>query len=175
MHLHRAMQKIVNLIIKMEANDSYMAAGRKANIGGRSALASHLEHLSISNEMPESGGGGVSLVVGESPEAISDDDDGGDSAEDPDPRRIKPTKHLHIHPLAQHIAGASPRQFRAYPPLEQVTRPAITTSEAAYYLNRAEQTLRIWSCKQIGAIRPIRINGRLAWLTADIKRVLGVV
>ena len=63
---------------------------------------------------------------------------------------------------------------QTYPALEQVTRPAITTREAAHYLNRAEQTLRIWASKENGAIRPIRINGRLAWPTAEIKRVLGV-
>ncbi len=61
-----------------------------------------------------------------------------------------------------------------YLPLEQVTRPTLITKEAAYYLNREEQTLRIWACKENGAIRPIRINGRLAWPVADIKRVLGV-
>jgi hypothetical protein len=61
-----------------------------------------------------------------------------------------------------------------YLPLEQVTRPTLITKEAAYYLNREEQTLRIWACKESGAIRPIRVNGRLAWPVADIKRVLGV-
>jgi len=59
-------------------------------------------------------------------------------------------------------------------PLEQVTTPTVKTDAAAHYLNRAEQTLRIWACKENGAIRPIRINGRLAWPTAEIKRVLGM-
>ncbi len=67
-----------------------------------------------------------------------------------------------------------PMKAQTYPALEQVTRPALTTPEAAHYLNRAEQTLRIWASKDNGAIRPIRINGRLAWPTAEIKRVLGV-
>ena len=60
-------------------------------------------------------------------------------------------------------------------PLEELTRPAVTTREAGHYLNRSEQTLRIWACKGNGAIRPIRVNGRLAWPVADIKRVLGVM
>ncbi len=59
-----------------------------------------------------------------------------------------------------------------YPPLEQVTRPAVTTAEAAYYLNRKSQTLRAWACLENGPLRPIRIHGRLAWQVADIKRLL---
>ena len=59
-------------------------------------------------------------------------------------------------------------------PLAQETRSAIPTAEAAHHLNRAAQTLWLWACKESGPIRPIRINGRLAWPVADIKRVLGV-
>lgn len=69
------------------------------------------------------------------------------------------------------LSTASKSEF---PPIDQITRPTLITKEAAYYLNREEQTLRIWACKENGAIRPIRINGRLAWPVADIKRVLGV-
>ncbi|MFY9184945.1 MAG: hypothetical protein WBJ45_05615 [Limnohabitans sp.] len=60
-----------------------------------------------------------------------------------------------------------------FPPLEQVTKPAVDTEAAAYYLNRRPQTLRIWAMRE-HPIRPIRIHGRLAWPVADIKRVLGV-
>ena len=59
-------------------------------------------------------------------------------------------------------------------PLEQVTTPTVTTDAAAHYLNRQPQTLRIWASKDNGAIRPIRINGRLAWRVSDLKRVLGM-
>ena len=60
-----------------------------------------------------------------------------------------------------------------YPPLEQVTRPAITTAEAAYYLNRQPQTLRAWACLEpIGAIRPLRVMGRLAWPVSEIRAML---
>ncbi len=61
-----------------------------------------------------------------------------------------------------------------YPPLEQVTRSSITTNEAAFYLNRKPQTLRIWAMRENGLIRPIRVNGRLAWPVRDIKKVLGI-
>ena len=47
-------------------------------------------------------------------------------------------------------------------PLDQETRSALPTAEAAFHLNRAEQTLRLWACLENGPLRPIRINGRLA-------------
>lgn len=59
-------------------------------------------------------------------------------------------------------------------PLTLETRSALPTSEAAGHLNRAQQTLRLWAMREDGAIRPLRINGRLAWPVAEIKRVLGV-
>lgn len=63
----------------------------------------------------------------------------------------------------------TPRQF---PSLELVTSPTLDTANAAFYLNRAEQTLRIWACHENGPIRPIRIHGRLAWPTAEIRRLV---
>jgi hypothetical protein len=61
----------------------------------------------------------------------------------------------------------------AYPPLEQVTRPTVPTSQAAYYLNRQPQTLRSWASAQpAGVPRPVRISGRLAWKVSDIKSLL---
>ena len=62
----------------------------------------------------------------------------------------------------------------AFPPLEFVTKPNLTTAELAYYLNRRPQTCRIWACKEIGPIRARRTNGRLDWPTADAKRIAGV-
>ena len=59
-----------------------------------------------------------------------------------------------------------------YTALECETRTAITTQEAAYHLSRKPQTLRAWACLENGAIRPVRINGRLAWPVAEIKRLL---
>ncbi len=59
-------------------------------------------------------------------------------------------------------------------PLAQELRAALTTKEAAIQLNRAQQTLRLWACRDDGPIRPLRINGRLAWPTAEIRRLLGV-
>jgi hypothetical protein len=59
--------------------------------------------------------------------------------------------------------------------ITEETRPTVDTETAAYYLNRKPQTLRHWASAQPeGAIRPLRINGRLAWPMAELRRVLGV-
>lgn len=59
-------------------------------------------------------------------------------------------------------------------PLENETRANLPTPEAAYHLNRAQQTLRLWAMRENGPIRPIRIHGRLAWPVADLRRLLQV-
>ncbi len=59
-----------------------------------------------------------------------------------------------------------------FPPLELETRSAIPTDAAAYHLNRKGQTLRAWACLENGPIRPVRINGRLAWPVAAIRELL---
>ena len=65
--------------------------------------------------------------------------------------------------------------LQQFPPLESVTRPTVDTATAAYYLNRRPQTLRHWAMRDgSGPVRPIRINGRLAWNVSELRRVLGV-
>ena len=59
-----------------------------------------------------------------------------------------------------------------YTSLVRENRTAIDTNEAAFHLGRKPQTLRKWACYEDGPLRPIRINGRLAWAVADIKRLL---
>ena len=54
------------------------------------------------------------------------------------------------------------------------TRTALPTREAAYHLNRAQQTMRLWAMREDGPLRPMRINGRLAWPVSELRRVLGV-
>lgn len=64
---------------------------------------------------------------------------------------------------------------REFPPLTEEDRPAIPTGQAAHYLCRTPRTLRGWATDSEGApIRPVRLNGRLAWPVAEIKRALGV-
>jgi hypothetical protein len=69
------------------------------------------------------------------------------------------------------IRGATAACFT---PLELVNKPNVDTAHAAWLLSRRPQTLRGWACLENGPIRPMRINGRLAWPVAELKRVLGV-
>lgn len=62
----------------------------------------------------------------------------------------------------------------AYSPLGLVTRPTLPTDAAAYFLSRQPQTLRAWECLDKGAIRPVRIQGRLAKPIAAIRALLHV-
>jgi hypothetical protein len=51
--------------------------------------------------------------------------------------------------------------------------PAVLpTTEAAPFINRKPQTLRKWACLENGPIRPLRINGRLAWRVKDLYALL---
>lgn len=60
-----------------------------------------------------------------------------------------------------------------FTPLNQELRDAVTTAEAAFHLNRKPQTLLIWSCKELGPIRPIKVCGRLMWRTNDLRKLVG--
>jgi hypothetical protein len=73
------------------------------------------------------------------------------------------------------LAKLEAKTPQVFPPLEQVTKPNLTTAEAAFYLNRAPQTLRVWSMRDgIEGLRPRRIRGLLAWSTAEVKALAGV-
>ena len=48
----------------------------------------------------------------------------------------------------------------------------LPTDEAASVINRKPQTLRKWACLENGPIRPVRINGRLAWRVSDLHALL---
>ena len=51
--------------------------------------------------------------------------------------------------------------------------PAVLpTDEAAATINRRPQTLRKWAALESGPIRPLRINGRLAWRVSDLRALL---
>ena len=64
--------------------------------------------------------------------------------------------------------------IQQFPTLETVTRPAVDTAAAAFYLSRQPQTLRGWASSEGGPLRPNRIHGRLSWPVAELRRVLGV-
>jgi hypothetical protein len=62
----------------------------------------------------------------------------------------------------------------ALTPLATEARSALPTPEAAAHLGRSPQTLRVWACRQSGPLQPLRVNGRLAWPVAELRRLLGV-
>lgn len=61
-----------------------------------------------------------------------------------------------------------------FTPLEHEARSTVETACAAFHLNRRPQTLRGWACKEDGPLRPVRVHGRLAWPTSELRRILGV-
>lgn len=81
-------------------------------------------------------------------------------------------------PTPQHIetgtVSATAPPSPAFVSLDRETRAAVDTSTAAYHLNRKPQTLRGWACHEDGPLRPVRVHGRLAWRTADLRALLGV-
>lgn len=68
-----------------------------------------------------------------------------------------------------HTSGEVAPQFI---PLEKETRSHVDTACAAFHLMRRPQTLRAYACLENGPIRPIRINGRLAWPVEELKQLL---
>jgi hypothetical protein len=64
----------------------------------------------------------------------------------------------------------------AFPPLESINRPYLTTDELAHYTNMRPQTWRMKACygQQPEGLRPLRICGKLAWPTEAVKHWLGV-
>lgn len=58
--------------------------------------------------------------------------------------------------------------------LDQEARTHVSTKVMCHHLGRKEQTARGWACHEDGPLRPIRVNGCLAWSVADIRRILGV-
>jgi hypothetical protein len=61
---------------------------------------------------------------------------------------------------------------RSQPMLLSEMRSHVDTNTAAGLLGRRPQTLRKWACYEDGPLRPSRVNGRLAWAVAEIRRLL---
>jgi hypothetical protein len=76
-----------------------------------------------------------------------------------------------LHSADIRRAATEPQKF---PPLERETRTHVNTEQAAWWLLRRPQTLRAWACFENGPLRPVHINGRLAWPVSELRRVLGV-
>ncbi len=74
----------------------------------------------------------------------------------------------HVQPELE--CGSSIQQ--KFGPLALEVRSYVDTACAACHLCRRPQTLRVWASAETGPLRPIRVNGRLAWSVAEIRRVL---
>lgn len=74
---------------------------------------------------------------------------------------------------ARQQAAAAPADFV---PLHLETRTHVTTAVMCRHMNRKEQTARGWASAETfpDGLKPLRVNGRLAWPVAGIRRVLGV-
>ena len=61
-------------------------------------------------------------------------------------------------------------------PLDLETRTHVSTAVLCRHLNRQEQTARQWASAETfpDGLRPLRVNGRLAWPVEGIRKVLGV-
>ena len=68
---------------------------------------------------------------------------------------------------------AAPAAPVPYPPIHEERRPLVETRQAAFYLLREEQTLRVWASQENGPIRPVRVGRRLGWPMAEIRRLVG--
>jgi hypothetical protein len=56
--------------------------------------------------------------------------------------------------------------------LENETRTHVDTKTAAYHMNRRPQTLRAWSCRGDGPIKPVNVHGRLLWPVNEIRKLM---
>lgn len=75
-----------------------------------------------------------------------------------------------------HSTEARHQYAQQYIPLAQEQRTHVDTNTAAHHLNRRPQTLRGWHCHgrfPADGLRPLVLNGRLAWSVAAIKAAMG--
>lgn len=62
--------------------------------------------------------------------------------------------------------------MKKFPPLSDEDRPMLTTSQAAWYLQRMPATLYDWHAEGRGPLTPIKVGGRLMWRTSDVRKLL---
>lgn len=77
-----------------------------------------------------------------------------------------------LNEIVQPFSTVATSHDQPYPPLEKITRTALTTEQAAFYLNRKPQTLRSWASAGTGPISPVNIHGRLSWSVEEIRTLL---
>ena len=82
-------------------------------------------------------------------------------------------QHKQDKSLGSHLAQAAHPRFI---PLDRETRTHVDTETMCWHLGFAQQTARLWACKETypEGLRPIRVNGRLKWPVTGIRKTLGV-
>jgi hypothetical protein len=62
-----------------------------------------------------------------------------------------------------------------FPPITEEQRELIPNECLAYHVNLKPKTTRdSWAGLGRGPIAPVRVNGRVYWRTADVRKLLGV-
>jgi predicted DNA-binding transcriptional regulator AlpA len=67
-----------------------------------------------------------------------------------------------------------PKRVEQFPPLEEVTKPILTTNEFCFYTTLAKSPAWFWASSEKGKVRPVRIGGKLGWPTRAVKELCGV-
>jgi hypothetical protein len=81
------------------------------------------------------------------------------------------------HRTEKPLAAMLPTEVTAqFTPLAHEMRTHVDTETMCWHLGFAQQTARLWACKETfpDGLKPIRVNGRLKWPVAGIRKVLGV-
>ncbi len=87
---------------------------------------------------------------------------------------------LATYPSAAPLAHWEKKTHRTVPiefvPLHLEIRTHVDTETMCWHVGFAQQTARLWACKETypEGLRPIRVNGRLKWPVAGIRKILGV-
>lgn len=83
-------------------------------------------------------------------------------------------QHSQDRTLAATLPTTSPSS--QFTPLDRETRTHVDTETMCWHLGFAPQTARLWACKETypEGLRPVRINGRLKWPVAGIRKTLGL-
>ena len=84
--------------------------------------------------------------------------------------------HSSIQTMREATAPQQAIQPSDFLPLHLETRTHVTTAVMCRHLGRKEQTARGWASAETfpDGMKPLRVNGRLAWPVAGIRRVLQV-
>jgi hypothetical protein len=93
------------------------------------------------------------------------------------PKGLNMEKYSLQHQKEQLLASALPMAASPqFTPLSLETRTHVDTKTMCWHLGFAQQTARLWACKETypEGLRPVRVNGRLKWPVDGIRKTLGV-